>query len=344
MKKLRYILLLGLLGGFHHANVVFGQDAHYTQSFATPLRLNPALMGANSDLKFTLGYRTQWNSIQKGYTTMSFTALYPIFMNGGKSKLDVGLNVFNESAGAFQVLDAALALGYNLEIAENHNLSVSLMGGYIQRSIDMGALSFDSQYILGSYDAANPTNELTLRNKTGVADASFGVMWFTNAPRSKTRINAYAGFSGYHMNQANESLLNGSSKLPMRFSFQGGLKIYGKNKIDISPNTRFTVQNGNMEAAVGVYADYLFSDKSKIVIGAWYRRMDAYAFVIGFDHKNFNLGYNYDMVIKPLINSIAGLSSHEITLSYKLSQLKKSKLPSFDPASPSIATSPFSSF
>ena len=52
------------------------QDYHFTQYNANPLRLNPAMMGANSDMRFILGYRNQWSNIQKGFTTYSFTGLY----------------------------------------------------------------------------------------------------------------------------------------------------------------------------------------------------------------------------------------------------------------------------
>jgi type IX secretion system PorP/SprF family membrane protein len=344
MKNIKYILLVSLISGIFHVEEAKTQDARYTQSFGSPLRLNPAMMGANTDMRFILGYRSQWGAIEKGYSTMSFTAMQPFFINGGKSKLDVGLSVYNESAGAFQRLDAALAVGYNLEIAKNNNLSVSLMGGYIQNSLDASSLTFDSQYILGSYSASNASNELTLGRKTSVADASFGLMWFTNAPRSDSKLNAYAGVSGFHMNQPNESLLDGTSRLPMKFSFQGGVKIYGKNKIDISPNARFNIQNGNTETAIGLYADYLLNDDSKIVIGAWYRRNDAIAFMAGFDHKSFTIGYSYDMVSDPMITTISGLNAHEITLSFKLSQSKKSNIPSFDKSNTSMSNSPFSSF
>jgi type IX secretion system PorP/SprF family membrane protein len=344
MKNIKVLLIVALACGLYHIDVARAQDARNTQSLGSPLRMNPAMMGANTDMRIILGYRTQWNSIEKGYSTMSFTAMHPFFINSGKSKLDLGVSVYNEQVGAFQTLDASLALGYNLQITDNNNLSVSLMGGYIQHTLDINSLSFDSQYILGSYDASNPSNELSLRNKSGVADASFGVMWFTNAPRDKSKLNAYAGVSGYHMNQPNESLLDGTSQMPMKLSFQGGVKVYGKNKIDISPNARLTVQNGNSEIAVGLYADYVFSDNAKMVIGAWYRRNDAIAFVAGFDHKSFTIGYSYDLVTTPLIQSISGLMAHEITLSYKLSQIKRSKISSFDAGSSSVSITPFASF
>ena len=85
------------------------QDYRFTQAYANPLRLNPAMMGANSDLRAGLGYRTQWSNIQKGFTTMSFTGMYPLFLKGG-GKLDGGLSLINDKAGAFKTTDIALAV------------------------------------------------------------------------------------------------------------------------------------------------------------------------------------------------------------------------------------------
>lgn len=344
MKNLKLILLIGLISGSAQVEETFAQDARNTQSFSNPLQLNPAMMGANSDMRFIAGYRSQWGSVEKGFTTMSFTAMNPFFLNSGKSKLDVGLNVYNEKAGAYSTLNASLAVGYNLEIAKHNNLSVALMGGYKQSSLDVNALTFDSQYQLGEFNSANVTNESTMNQKSAVADASFGLMWFTNAPLETSRVNAYAGISGFHMNQPNESILSQSSKLYMKFSFQGGVKVMASNKVAISPNARFTVQNGNTETAAGLYADYFLNDQSKIVLGAWYRRNDAIAFLAGFEHKSFVIGYSYDMVSTPMNRYITGLMAHEITLSFKLSQLKRSSVSSFEEGSNQLSSSPFSSF
>ncbi len=327
----------------------FAQDVRYTQSYANPLRINPAIMGANTDMKFILNYRSQWASIDKGYTTSSFTGMLPIFLNDGKSKFDIGISAMSDKAGAFSTLDLGLAIDYSKEIAPNNNLCLSLIGGYVQRSLNASNLTYDNQYVLGSYSANNASKELTVNETTSLPDLGFGFMWFLNPDREKAKLNAYLGLSGFHLNQPNQSFLGSNSKLPMRFNYQGGIKIFGDNKIDISPNVRVSMQNGNVETAAGLYVDYNFSDDAKLVIGGWYRTRDAIAFLIGFEHKSFTLGYSYDMVTT--LNKVAtGINAHEITLSYKFSRLSKAKIPSFggndkgNSSKPSVRASPFSSF
>ena len=156
---------------------VSGQDVRFTQVFADPLMLNPAAMGINPDPKFILHYRSQWAALDKGYTTSSFTTLYPIYIKQGKEKLDVGVNLMQDKSGAFTSMNASLAIGYNLQLSNISFLNFSLLGQYVQRSLNTADLTFDNQYVSGSYNAANPTNETVLNQKVSYPDAGFGAMW-----------------------------------------------------------------------------------------------------------------------------------------------------------------------
>lgn len=327
----------------------FAQDARLTQSYANPLRINPAIMGANTDMKFIVNYRNQWASIDQGYSTYSFTGMYPIFLDKGNSKLDIGLSGMNDKAGAFNTTDMAISIDYSKEIAPNNHLCLSIIGGYVQRSLNTNNLTFDNQYVQGSYNASNASKEVTLIDNVGHPDLGFGFMWFLNPNRTEAKLNAFLGISGYHLNQPNATLLGTNGRAPMRFNYQGGVKIFGDGKIDFTPNVRINMQDGNVEAAAGLYIDYNFSDNAKLVFGSWYRRNDAVAFLLGFEHKSFTIGYSYDMINTNLNVVSTGVNAHEVTLSYKLSRLGKSKNASFGGGDsgasiPSVRTGPFPSF
>ena len=347
--KTKFQIALFTIASMLIVSTSFAQDSRLTMSYSNPLRVNPAVMGANTDMKFALNYRSQWPSIESGFTTYSFTGMYPIFLNRGKSKLDIGLNGMNDVAGAFNTLDMQLAVDFSKEIAPNNNLCFSVIGGYVSNSINTAGLTYDNQYILGQFDASNPTKELTLVDNVGYADFGFGFMWFLNPHRTEAKLNAFLGISAYHLSQPNTTLLGGDSKIPLRFNYQGGVKIFGDNKIDFSPNVRVNMQSGNVETAAGLYVDYNFSDNAKLVLGLWYRKNDAAALLLGFEHKNFTIAGSYDMV-DPLFNAVGtGIYAYEVTLSYKFSRLGKSKIASFGGGDngasiPSVRNSPFSSF
>ena len=350
MKKIYLVIISCIFINLFNNQEITAQDIRVAQSYANPLRINPALMGINTDIKFMLNYRSQWASINDGYKTYALTAMYPIFFNDGKNKFDIGISTMGDKAGAFKTFDAALAVDYNQEIAPNNILCLSVIGGYVQQSLDLSKQTFDNQYVMGSYNPSNPTNESTNGKSESHPDIGFGFMWFLNPDRSQSKLNAYAGIAAYHLNRPNETMLRKHTALPMRFAYQGGVKIFGKNKIDISPNFRFNTQNGNIETATGLYVDYNFTDNAKFVIGAWYRTHDAIAFLLGFQHKHFTLGYSYDMVNSGINQVAPGANAHEITLSFKISRIGKAKSVSYGAnengttAVQSVRTSPVSSF
>jgi len=324
MKKIYLILLVCLLFGFKN-NQSVAQDARFTQSYANPLRINPAIMGTNRDIKFGLNYRSQWSAIEKGYKTYSFTAMYPIMLKDEKGKVDIGVTGMNDKEGAFSTSDFALAIDYSKEISPNNNLCLSLMAGYAQKSINVSNQTFDSQYILGSYNSNNPNNETTLNSSVSNSDIGFGFLWFFNPNKTESRVNAYMGIAGFHLNQPDQSLAGVENKLPMRFSYQAGMKILGNGKVDLSPAVRVNNQNGNLEPAAGLYANYHFNDNLVFVIGGWYRAHDATAIVVGFEHSNFTLGYSYDMISLGLNDAKNTVKANEITLSIKFNKGQKAK-------------------
>lgn len=329
------------------AGKVHGQDAQNSQVFANPLRLNPAIMATNTDIKATALYRNQWASLGKGYSTMAFTAMMPTFVSNGKGKLDIGLSILSDKAGSFSKTDAALSLGYSVQLAPYNNLSLALTGGFVQNNLNTSGLTYDSQYKLGTYSSGNPSNESTLIQKNSYADVGFGLLWFMNPTRDNSKLNAYAGISGFHLNQPNQTFLGSAGgKLPAKYSAQAGIKILGTKGVDVSPNVRIMIQNGNVQYAIGTYIDYCVNDNFKMVVGAWYRNQSAAVIMLGIEHKSFTLAYSYDVGSKPMTTYFSGINANEISLSYKFSRLSKCKIESFggESAKPSVKNNIFNNF
>lgn len=326
------------------------QDSRSSLSYSNPMFLNPAIAGANKDIKLLINYRSQWGSLDKGFKTYSVTALYPLFIGGGStalvgesdksstnnvsSKLDFGLNVQKFTAGAFSTLDMALSIGYNVRLADNHYLSAAILGSYVQKALDVSNLTFDEQYVSGSYNSSNPNSEAILNEKVAYPAVGCGAMWYFNEGEG-AKLNAFFGVAGYNLNKPNESFLGGTGVLARRFTFQGGIKILGANKIDITPNVIYLEQSGAQLLAAGLYLDYRLNEKIKLVFGTWYKSKDAVTFLIGFDYNLFTVGYGYDVVTSDVTKAINGLNTHSISLSVKLDQASKKNL---------SLNNPFSSF
>ncbi len=324
MKNLRYTIVL-LLASLISCNLN-AQDLKYTQSFySNPLKTNPAFLGMNSDFKAILNYRQQWGVVQNGFNTATMTLAYPIYFGGDGQKIDIGFSAINDKYGAFNQMNFDLSVGYNLKISESDHISLALIGGYGQLSLDQASLTFDDQYVLGTYNASNATSANITRNKSGYADVGCGIMWYMN--ESNAKLNAYAGVSVYHMNRPNQTFTDGQGNLPMTFGFQSGVKIKGgDSKLDFIPNVRYVNQANNQNLALGSYFDYHFGESSKLRLGVWYRTSDAIALMLGFDHKSFVLAYSYDVMNATMSNYVMGVNSHEITLTYKLNMAARKNL------------------
>ena len=280
-------------------------------------------MGPNTNIKGILSYRGQWNTIDKGYTTYRFTFLYPLILSDDQGKLDIGLSAVQDQAGAFTTLDIALAMSYSLAIAEDHNLSAALTGGFVQKLLDVGNLTFDEQYVLGSYDADNPTNEVIPNEQIMYPDYGVGLLYFYNPEEAK--MNLYAGMSIFHHNKPNESFKAEEDDLAMRFAYHAGVKIMTDGKFQFTPNIHVAKQGGAEEIAMGLYTDFVFNEKMRLILGTWYRyrNQNALAAMLGFEHKSFGLAYSYDLAPFGMNKVITGAMTHEITLNFKIDRAEK---------------------
>ena len=75
MKKSFRLIIAGVL----FFNVVAAQDPSFSQFFASPLTLNPALTGKfNGDLRAAGNYRNQWPDVNRAYITSTVSVDLPI--------------------------------------------------------------------------------------------------------------------------------------------------------------------------------------------------------------------------------------------------------------------------
>jgi len=297
----------------------YAQDTRSSQGiYGTPLNVNPAIMGMNSNLQLMLNYRSQWKAIQSGYRSYSFNGMYPLYLKDGSQKMDFGLSFNNNTQGAFSNLNASLSVGYSLQINKAGYLSLAIQGAFMQSSLDASSLTFDDQYVLGSYSASNPTNQVLTNQSTSFANIGFGLMWFYLPEDNNSKLNAYVGISGYNLAEPNQTYSIAQDPLYRRISFQGGIKIIGEKSIDVTPNIISNIQTGSNDLLTGVKFDYRLSDKNKITAGVWYRKRDSYPLMLGVEISGFALKYSYDVTHSILGNNISRLTTHELTLVYKL--------------------------
>ncbi|OFY63323.1 MAG: hypothetical protein A3H98_01320 [Bacteroidetes bacterium RIFCSPLOWO2_02_FULL_36_8] len=323
-QKLFAITVIAVISGLS----LKAQDLRYTQYHASPLKLNPALMGANKDLQLIFNYRDQWKDIDKGFNTMTFNFLFPIIFEKGRDKLDFGINAIQDKEGAFTTGNIALAAAYDLKVSKSGNhICFSLMGEFVQKGIDRSSLTFDEQYSLGEYKSSNSNGEQNLEKQISYPDIGAGFMWnFNPAKTEESGIKAYAGVSGFHLNQPNATFHKGDGKLPIRFVYLGGVKIVSRGHFDFTPNLRIVTQKGSQEVAAGLNVDYNITDNAKLIIGSVHKTNDAIGMLVGFQSKFFALGYSYDIYNSDITKVVANANANEITILLKFDRAEKKGL------------------
>nr|MDQ3393271.1 PorP/SprF family type IX secretion system membrane protein [Bacteroidota bacterium] len=148
--KISFILITW--NGFSTTSL-FSQDPKFSQYYAAPLYLNPALNGLEKDVYFGVNFRSQWKSIDLPYTTSQFSFIYPLYKKGVVYRHlgGLGLSLFNDLAGGhggiktfgFQLSGA---YNYSLPYNTNHNISFGAQAGFYQKSINFNDLRWGSQY------------------------------------------------------------------------------------------------------------------------------------------------------------------------------------------------------
>lgn len=318
LRKRTILLLIGLM------SLPFMGEAQggpiFSQPYASPLRTNPALMGANNDIHVGIGYRMKWSGFENGYQTPRFTFMMPVVVNES-GKLDVGLSVINDKAGAFDRKNAMLAVGYDLKLGGDHHLEVALNGGYSQDGISKGDLTFDEQYQDGSFNASNPHNEATLNEQTSYADIGFGVMWYHNGTAEDTsNLNPFAGVSGQHMNRPNATYTGKDASLPRVYNSIIGVKYSTAGAFSFTPNVRVLSQSSSSSLAGGLYAGYAIDGSKRIQLGAWYKENGAFAASLGAEIAGIRFAYSYDIPTNTIRTRLSGIQTHELSLSYGIDQ------------------------
>ncbi len=285
------------------------QDPQFTQFYANPLYLNPAFAGSMRCPRLTLNYRNQWPAIPRtsGYSTFVTTSAgydqHIDAISGG-----IGILVVNDRQGG-NIINTTTASGiysYQININRNFSIKAGLQATFLQKFLDWDKLTFGDM-IDQRYGFIYPTNEQRPgKLSKATVDFSAGALGFSK--------KYYFGVAVHHLTQPDETLINGESKLPRKYTVHaGGIIPFKPRKPEegsISPNILFQQQQNFTQLNLGLYVT-----KGAFVGGLWYRNQDAFILLIGVQSDMFKMGYSYDITISKLSSNTAG--SHELSMTFQ---------------------------
>ena len=348
MKNLIYAIVVGML--LSSSAVAQSQggasDPHFSQFYAAPLLLNPAMTGAFScNYRLTAIFRGQWGSILKDESVPMFrTPAVSLdfrtnkgFMQG--DAFGLGSYFMNDKAGEskFQTNRTGISIAYHksLDRRNEHFLTLGFSTALWQRSIDYTGLQFPDQNNGGVFDPGKPTGEYLVNNNFLFWDISLGLM-YTGKFGRRGRSSGYIGFAADHLNRPNESFLGDQSvRLPMKFTAHGGFRFPIKGRFDAQPKFIYMNQGVSHELNIGADVRILFEERepqgNNFRFGAMFRLVggDANAawhdgvlnsesviLNAGIDFSNITVAAAYDVNVSQLVKGSQSQGAFEIALAY----------------------------
>jgi type IX secretion system PorP/SprF family membrane protein len=269
-------------------------DPHFSQYYAYPQWLNPALTGViDGDYRAGINFKQQWGSINNAFITGGAS-----FEKAPAKNFAFGATVMNQNAGEldFNYLTALVSGSYRIRFgAQGLNIiNFGLQAGIINRSFNGQNARFGDQFNgANGFDSGATSSETISSNSALAPDINAGILYFDANPDQA--IHPFFGVSVAHINQPKEKFLGSENKLPMRFTAHGGTRIMLNDNIDIMPNALFMYQGNAREIAAGGYAQIAAGASSTLMVGGNYRFDDAAIAYLGFQHKNMVFGLSYDV-------------------------------------------------
>jgi len=308
-KALSGCLILVAVSAFF-CEEAMSQDPQFTQFYANPLYLNPALAGAARCPRVVLNYRNQWPAISGNFIT--YAASYDQHFD--KLSGGLGLQAYNDRSGEGTINSTNISgmYSYNLNLDRKFAIKAGFQGTYFQKSIDWSKLTFGDM-IDPRYGFINETQETPASNTVRNVDFSAGLLGYSKI--------FYFGLAVHHLTQPNESFFsNNQSRLPRKYTLHGGAVIpldkRYPDEASISPNILYQQQGDFKQTNIGMYVT-----RGPIVGGVWYRFEDSFILLVGIQTDQFRFGYSYDLTTSKLSNATGG--SHEISVTMQFACPKK---------------------
>jgi len=290
------------------------QDPQFSQFYANPLFLNPALTGSIDCGRVILNYRNQWPSISNAY--VSYNASYDQFLPGINSGIGIFAMSDRQGDGALVRNSVSAFYSYKLKVSEPIMISFGVQGRYIQYNIDKSKLVWGDQIDQTTGEVYKQSDEIIPNNGVSAVDFSAGA--------AMTYLDQwFIGVAVHHLTQPKMSFYDDpNSKIPMKFTIHGGVTINASkgtlgndNREDyiVEPQILYMQQEKFRQLDFGLYVT-----KRPLVLGAWFRHNfsnpDAVVALVGLKFNNIRFGYSYDVTVSKVGGSSGG--AHEISFAW----------------------------
>jgi len=337
MKFYLSVLLSFCLTGFAQA-----QDYHFSQFFAAPLTLNPALTGLfPGSYRVALSTRSQWaQTLETPFSTTAFSADFKYFVNPKKRQykdsFGVGvtfasdrLSEFNYSVNQFMVGGAFHKV---LDPRNSQTLSLGFQFGVVQRNVSYDQLTFEDAFDGTTTYVDGATAEELPENNYAFGDFQLGLN-YAYAPKNKAAV--FLGAAIHHFNQPEQSFyaeltqgeeIEVTNTLNRRYSGYLNVRLPVGNDLDISPRIYAFMQGPHLVTNAGSNLRFLLNDSrgAALHLGGYVRGVgnesgygvDSAVGMFGIELNSFLVGVSYDVGLNGLQTNRRHQGAFELNIAY----------------------------
>ncbi len=307
------------------------QDPQYSQYYAAPLTVNPALVGIHQKGSFGVNYRNQWPNLDANFQTTS--AYVDYHFEEYASSLGLLIQQDREGVVGLQSTQIGLQYAYQVRINYDWTFRPGVEVAYYMRDINFDKLTFGDQF--DANGLVNPVSAEAFNTglQANFFDLSMGGILFNEF--------VWLGGSVHHITEPNQSLLDEQARLPKRVSVHGGIRIpfsamsrrggTSARERSLTPTFNYRAQGEFDQLDLGAFVTL-----QPLLLGVWYRGLpikrvdnvvnsESLIFMIGLQQDRTSFGYSYDYTLSNLGPGTGG--AHELSFTYLFSLADPRKPP-----------------
>jgi type IX secretion system PorP/SprF family membrane protein len=300
------------------------QDPSFSQFFASPLNVNPALTAhINADWRAISNFRDQWLGPASPYATATASYDAKLFNKhyAGQEEGNVaggGLMFMYDRAmgGVVKSSYASADFSYRVKLTKGpviHRIGAGFGTIYGHRRINFSGVDFEEQFTGYGFNTNLPHGESSLSQMKPYFSVSTGLLYSITAERW----NVDLGGAMFHVNRPKQTFLKDERQyIPIRYVAHANFEAYISDNAVVNINTIYQHQLKAQYYSFGAALGYFLPSNPDMMLsaGAWYWSKNAVIPYFGFAYKDFQLGLSYDATISKLNDAANKPNTYELSL------------------------------
>ena len=300
------------------------QDPNFSQFFASPLNINPALTAhINADWRVISNFRDQWINPASPYVTGTISYDRKLFNRNMPNVeeddiLGVGVMMMYDRAmgGVVKSSYASANLSYRVKLINgetNHSLGAGFGAIYGHRRIDYAGVDFEEQFTGYGFNTNLPTGEAVLSTMKPYISISSGLLYSITSQNSSFDI----GVSAFHINKPKQTFLkDDKQRLAMRKVIHANFETFLSDNLVLNINSVYQSQLSAFYYSFGGALGVFLPGNPDMMLngGFWYWSKNAVIPYIGIAYKDYQFGLSYDATISKLNRAASRPNTWELSL------------------------------